>query len=98
MAPLIATMPALPLISAYTVEWVAIDPTSGADVAGVTIQNPALYGIDLTGDVVNAVLGIEPRAIVGVPIVAALLVFLASRPVTAYFRTTLAARPSTRQG
>ena len=57
-----------------------------------------LLVIDLTGDVVNAVLGIEPRAIVGVPIVAALLVFLASRPVTAYFRTTLAARPSTRQG
>ena len=51
MAPLIATMPALPLISDYTVEWVAIDPTSGADVAGVTIQNPALYGIDLTGNV-----------------------------------------------
>jgi len=44
-------MPALPLIAAYTVEWVAIDPTTGADVAGVTVQNPALYGIDLSGNV-----------------------------------------------
>ena len=44
-------MPALPIGANYTVEWVAIDPTSGADVAGVTIQNPALYRIDLSGDV-----------------------------------------------
>lgn len=51
MAPLIATMPALPLIANYTVEWVAIDPTTGADVANVTISNPALYGIDLSGNV-----------------------------------------------
>jgi len=49
--PLIATMPALPIGANYTVEWVAIDPTSGADVSNVTITNPALYGIDLTGNV-----------------------------------------------
>lgn len=49
--PLISTMPALPLDADCTVEWVAIDPTSGADVSGVTIQNPTLYGIDLTGNV-----------------------------------------------
>ncbi len=51
MAPLIATMPALPLIGDYTVEWVAIDPATGADVSGVTVTNPALYGIDLSGNV-----------------------------------------------
>lgn len=49
--PLIATMPALPIGANYTVEWVAIDPTSGADVSGVTITNPALYGVDLSGNV-----------------------------------------------
>jgi hypothetical protein len=49
--PLISTMPALPLIANYTVEWVAIDPASGADVANVTVTNPALYGIDLSGNV-----------------------------------------------
>ncbi len=49
--PLIATMPALPLGANYTVEWVAIDAATGNDVSGVTIQNPTLYGIDLTGNV-----------------------------------------------
>lgn len=51
MAPLISTMPALPLVADCTIEWVAIDPSSGADVAGVKIQNPTLYGIDLSGGV-----------------------------------------------
>jgi hypothetical protein len=49
--PLISTMPALPLTAYCTVEWVAIDPTSGADVTGVTITNPTLYGVDLSGTV-----------------------------------------------
>ncbi len=44
-------MPALPLTASCTVEWVAIDPTSGNDVAGVTITNPTLYGVDLSGNV-----------------------------------------------
>jgi uncharacterized membrane protein (DUF2068 family) len=35
--------------------------------------------IHLVGDILNVVLGIEPRAIVGIPIVVALLVYL-SRP------------------
>ncbi len=39
---------------------------------------------NLTGDLVNAVLGIEPRA-VGVPVVAFLLCYLSSRDVKAYF-------------
>jgi len=51
MPPLMALMPVLPLTSACTVEWVAIDPTTAADVAGVTITNPTLYGIDLSGSV-----------------------------------------------
>lgn len=49
--PLISTMPALPITADCTVEWVGIDPTSGADVSGVTVQNPTLYGIDLSGNV-----------------------------------------------
>lgn len=38
-----------------------------------------LLVVNLVGDVANVVLGTEPRAIVGIPIVAALLVYL-SRP------------------
>lgn len=58
--PLISTMPALPLIANYTVEWVAIDPTTGADVLGVTITNPTLYGVDLGGNVGTDVTPAEP--------------------------------------
>ena len=54
--PLISTMPALPITADCTVEWVAIDPTSGADVSGVTITNPTLYGVDLSGNVGSTVL------------------------------------------
>lgn len=49
--PLIATMPALPLVAYCTVEWVAIDASTGNDVSGVTITNPTLYGVDLSGHV-----------------------------------------------
>ena len=41
--------------------------------------------INLVGDVVNAALGAEPRAIVGVPVVALILWYLASRQVRGYF-------------
>jgi hypothetical protein len=41
--------------------------------------------INLVGDVVNAALGIEPRAVVGVPVVALILWYLASRQVRGYF-------------
>ncbi len=37
------------------------------------------FSLHLVGDILNVVLGIEPRAIIGIPIVAALLVYL-SRP------------------
>ena len=41
--------------------------------------------IHLVGDILNVVLGIEPRAIVGIPIVLALLVYLGRPHVRAAF-------------
>ena len=41
--------------------------------------------INLVGDVVNAALGIEPRAVVGVPVVALILWYLTSRQVRGFF-------------
>jgi hypothetical protein len=40
---------------------------------------------ELTGDFVNVALGIEPRAWVGVPIVALLIWYLSSRRVRSFF-------------
>jgi len=45
----------------------------------------ALLAVNLAGDTANVVLGTEPRAMVGIPIVALLLLFLATRRVRAYF-------------
>ena len=45
----------------------------------------ALLVINLLGNVANVVSGVEPRAIVGVPIVAGLLAFLATKQVRSYF-------------
>lgn len=42
------------------------------------------------GDLVNVVFGIEPRAIVGIPIVALLLWYLFSRKVRQYFSQSVA--------
>ena len=44
-----------------------------------------LISVNLVGDAVNAALGIEPRAAVGVPIAGALLFYLLSRRVRGYF-------------
>ncbi len=44
-----------------------------------------LLVVNLIGDLVNAGLGIEPRAVVGVPIVALLLWYLSSRRVKDFF-------------
>ena len=44
-----------------------------------------LISLNLLGDTVNAALGIEPRAAVGIPIAGALLVYLLSRRVRGYF-------------
>jgi len=46
-----------------------------------------LLTINLLGDIVNVALGTEPRAVVGVPIVLALLAFLMSRRVRRFFGT-----------
>lgn len=42
--------------------------------------------VNLIGDVTNVILGTEPRAVVGVPIVAVILWFLASQKVRSFFR------------
>jgi hypothetical protein len=52
----------------------------------------AVLCINLAGDVLNSALGTEPRAVVGVPIVALILWYLFSRPVRNYFGLTR--RPS----
>ena len=41
--------------------------------------------INATGDLFNAVLGIEPRAVVGIPVVAVILWYLARPKVRAFF-------------
>jgi hypothetical protein len=41
--------------------------------------------INLAGDVVNSALGIEPRAVIGVPIVALILWYLLSAKVRNFF-------------
>jgi len=45
----------------------------------------ALLLANLAGDLVNAALGVEPRAIVGIPIVAIILGYVSSRKVRAFF-------------
>jgi uncharacterized membrane protein (DUF2068 family) len=45
-----------------------------------------LLAINLLGDIINVLLGTEPRAAVGIPIVIAILVFLTSRRVRDFFR------------
>jgi hypothetical protein len=44
-----STMASLPLIYGYTAVFEAIDADSGAAVTGVTIIDPSVYGIDLSG-------------------------------------------------
>jgi hypothetical protein len=46
----------------------------------------ALLTINLIGDIINVVTGTEPRAVVGVPIVIAILAFLTSKRVRGFFR------------
>jgi hypothetical protein len=49
--------------------------------------------VNLAGDLVNAGLGIEPRAFIGIPVVALLLAYLASRKVRAFFAPAAASAP-----
>jgi hypothetical protein len=51
-----------------------------------------LLAINLLGDIANVLLGTEPRAVVGIPIVLAILVFLLSRRVRSFFTKTRAVR------
>jgi hypothetical protein len=44
--------------------------------------------VNMTGDLVNAALGIEPRAVIGVPVVAFILWYLSRRHVRAFFQAT----------
>ena len=50
----------------------------------------ALLCINLLGDIANVVLGIEPRAAVGIPIALAILAFLMSRRVRRFFARSAA--------
>lgn len=45
----------------------------------------AVLGFNLAGDLVNTVAGIEPRAAIGIPITAALLLYLSSRRARGWF-------------
>lgn len=45
----------------------------------------ALLAINLLGDIANVLTGTEPRALVGVPIVVAILLYLLSRRVRRFF-------------
>jgi ABC-type branched-subunit amino acid transport system permease subunit len=47
----------------------------------------ALLLLNLTGDLINTVLSIEPRAVVGVPIVALILWYLSRQRVRAFFKS-----------
>jgi len=48
----------------------------------------ALLLVNLAGDIINSAIGIEPRAVIGVPLVALLLWYLSSRRVRLYFSAT----------
>ncbi len=47
-----------------------------------------IFAINLLGDVANVILGTEPRAVVGIPVVIAIFVFLASKRVRRFFANT----------
>ena len=50
-----------------------------------------VLAVNLVGDVINAVLGTEPRAVFGIPVALALLGFLSSRRVRSFFDRSVAA-------
>jgi len=58
----------------------------------------ALVATNLVGDSVNAAFGIEPRAIIGIPIAVALLAYLLSASVRGEFRTEADVASSTPRG
>lgn len=46
----------------------------------------ALLVINMLGDIINVILGTEPEAVVGVPVVVLILTYMASRRVRRFFR------------
>lgn len=48
----------------------------------------ALFIFNLIGDITNVLLGVEPRAIIGIPIVALLLWYLSTQNVRRYFESS----------
>ena len=44
-----------------------------------------LIAVNLAGDAVNAIVGTEPRAVFGIPVALAILIFLSSRRVRSFF-------------
>ena len=69
--------------------------SAACGVAAVGLWRGARWGqviavllilLNLIGDVVNAALGIEPRAVVGIPIAGLLLIYLLSHKIRNYFR------------
>ena len=52
-----------------------------------------LLAINLLGDVLNVILGIEPRAVVGIPIVLAILAYLMTSQVRRFFALQLGKAP-----
>ena len=66
--------------------------------AAIGLWRGAIYGyrfafvlitVNLIGDIINTLLGIEPRAIVGVPIALAILIYLVSKPVRLFFQNSV---------
>lgn len=67
--PITAGIPAdCDLPDGYIVEWAAIDPTTGADVAGVKVSNVSLFGTKLgVGSTGNGTYTAGPYLLVGGP-------------------------------
>jgi len=55
MAEYVAPLAVVPLVSQCQVIIRAVDPTTGADVSGVTITNPTIYGYLLGGSIPEGV-------------------------------------------
>lgn len=57
----------LDLPDGYVVTWAAVDPTSGADVAGVIVSGVSIFGTDLGGGGGGGSSGVGPFMLVPGP-------------------------------
>jgi hypothetical protein len=64
---LISTFPALPLTWECTVVFEARDPSTGDPVSGVVVDNPVLYGLNLTAQAASGT-PLTPVAPLWVPV------------------------------